>query len=33
VLNDELKYMKKISKLQEKGLAEVGAEGYLKMVS
>jgi hypothetical protein len=32
-LRDEMKQIKKISKLQEKGLAEIGAEGYLKLVA
>lgn len=32
-LKEELKQVKKINKLQEKGLAEVGAEGFLKLTS
>ncbi len=32
-LRDQLKQVKRISKLQEKGLSEVGADGYLKLVN
>lgn len=32
-MKDEMKQIKKISKLQEKGLTEMGAEGYSKMVA
>ncbi len=32
-LRDEIKSLKKIIKLQEKGLSDIGAEGFLKMVA
>lgn len=32
-LKEELKHIKRINKLQEKGLAQVGADGYIKIVS
>ena len=32
-LRDEIKSLKKIIKMQEKGLSEIGAEGFLKITA